>query len=107
MKKNFIIRKSWVDELTELGRCSDFDLAVMICKPGYKIFDEEGNVLYTTYSENKFGSKWLELKSQLENDVDKLKNKKFPLVFRSELYSILNSLVEIIKMMNTVEKEEN
>jgi hypothetical protein len=106
MKKNFIIRKNWVDENSELARCSELDIAVKICKPGYTVYNEAGEVVFTLPAETKYGDRWVELKSKIENDVLDFGSRRSLFIGRKELYAILRSLVDIIKMMNELEDEE-
>ena len=107
--KNYIIRKSWIDESTELARCSDFDLATSICKPGYTVFDEAGVTLFSSPSINRFkhGNKWNDLKKKIEADLIRIDMRKFPFVTRKELHNILHTLFEVLKLMNEVEVEDD
>ena len=108
-KNNFIIRKSWIDETTELARCSDIDLAKSICKPGYTVFNEDGIPMYSVYSSNRFnhGDKWNKLKSKIEEELIRLDIRKFKLITRKEFMSILVLLFEVLKLMNEVEIEDD
>lgn len=107
--KNYIVRKSWVDESTELARCSDFDLAKSICRGGYTVFDEEGIPLFSMPSTNRFkrGNKWNDLKKKIEADLIRFDMRRFPFITRKELFEILHTLFEILKLMNEVEIEDD
>ena len=107
--KNYIVRKSWIDETTELARCSDYDLSVSICKPGYSVFDEEGTVMHSSYSSNRFkhGDEWNDLKKEIEADLIRLDMRRFPIITRKELRSIIRALFLILKLMNQVEVEDD
>lgn len=108
MKDVYLIRKSLIDEESELARCSDFELAVSICKPGYKIYDQDGNFLYGTINNDRFGKSWNELKSKLEKEVLEFTSRlsMFPLVRKNELRKCVMLLNDTLKMMNKIEKEE-
>ena len=105
----YLIRKSFIDETTELARCSSLELAVSICKPGYSIFDEEGNLLHTTVVEgmSKFGKTWETLKSKVENQILFITTKRFPFIFKKDLLIIDQNLNEILQLMNKIEVEES
>lgn len=111
----YLIRKSFIDESTEFARCSNLELAVSICKPGYSIFDEEGNLLHTTVVEgaSKFGKNWDTLKTKIEKLILYTNNNysRFPMVTLinsiKDADNILNSLMEILQLMNKIEVEES
>lgn len=107
--KVYLVRKSWVDESTELARCSEYDLAVAICKPGYSIFDEKGTLMYTAHSSNRFnhGDIWNRLKLQIERDLIKYDSRRIPFITRKELRSILYTLFTVLRLMNEVEVEDD
>ena len=105
----YLIRKSFIDETTELARCSSLDLAIDICKPGYSIFDEEGNLLHTTVVEglSEFGKTWETLKSKVEKYINFIETKRFPFIFKKDLLIIDQNLNEILQLMNKIEVEES
>lgn len=107
--KNYIVRKSWIDESTELARCSDYDLAESICKAGYTVFDEDGVPLFSRPATNRFnrGDKWIDLKDKIEKSLIKFDSRRFPIITRKELRSILHVLFDVLKMMNEVEVEDD
>lgn len=102
-KKVYIIRKSFIDKDSELARCSNFDLAVALHKPGYNIYDENGNLLHVSINENKYGKEWVELKYDIENLILKLELKTFPILSVSDFRAIVRILTKALKMMNKVE----
>ena len=108
-RKVYLVRKSWIDETTELARCSDFELAKFICRPGYTVFDEDGVPAYSIPSANRFkhGDKWNNLKIKIEADLIRLDNRKFPFASRKELHSVLHTLFDVLKLMNEVEVEDD
>ena len=105
----YLVRKSWIDETTELARCSEFELAKFICKPGYSVFDENGVPMYSIPSENRFnhGKKWNNLKAKIEADLIRLDSRKFPFASRKELHTVLHTLFDVLKLMNEVEIEDD
>lgn len=105
----FLIRKSFIDETTELARCSSLELAISICKPGYSIFDEEGNLLHTTAIDgvSKYGKTWDTLKSKVEKQILYIEGKRFPIITKKDLGIIDNTLNEILQLMNKIEVEES
>ena len=42
------VRKSWSDAKSQIGAFSSLDTAIKACKPGYYVFDANGNVVYPT-----------------------------------------------------------
>lgn len=40
------VRKSWADAKSQIGAFKSLDGAKKVCKAGYKVFDEKGNVVY-------------------------------------------------------------
>ena len=106
---SYIVRKSFIDETTELARCSEVELAISICRPGYTVFDENGVPLYSSYSINRFnhGNEWIELKEKIENDLIKIDSRKRPFITRKEVVSILTTLFDVLKLMNKVEVEDD
>lgn len=110
MNKIYIVRKSWVDEETEYARCSDYNLAVSICRPGYSVFDNEGTILYTsinTHIAAKHGKEWSEFKDKIEKKISVFKKRRIPIITKNEFISIYNTLLEILTLMNKVEIEES
>lgn len=108
MKKVYLVRRSWVDETSELARCSDFDLAVSICQEGYNVYDEDGNLLFTALNQNRYvhGKGWVEIKSKLENLILKYTRRFIPIIKGSEFHEIIDTLNEVLKLMNKVEIED-
>ena len=90
----YLIRKSMIDEATEYGRCNDVDVAISICPPGFNVYDEDGNVMHTSIVEDKykFGKKWIEIKTTIENN-------------RVKKYAGL--LEEVLTLMNSTEIENS
>lgn len=105
--KVFLIRKSFIDETTELARCSDLDLAVTICKPGYNTYDEEGNLLHATVVENKtkHDKLWDELKSKVEKQILFIDEKTLPIIVGKDIDIIYKNLNNILQLMNQIEVE--
>ena len=105
--KVFLIRKSFIDETTELARCSDLELALCFCKPGYNIYDEEGSLLHTTVEENKtkHDKLWSQLKSKVEQQVMFVSERRLPIIAGKEVEYIFNNLNEILQLMNQIEVE--
>lgn len=107
--KTYIVRKSFIDESTELARCSDVDLAISICKPGYSVFDEDGVPLYSSHSINRFnhGNEWIELKNKIESELIRIDSRRRLFITRKEAVSILTMLFDVLKLMNKVEVEDD
>ena len=105
----YLIRKSFIDETTELARCSNLDLAIDICKPGYKVYDEDGNILHSLVAENttKYGKIWDTLKHNVEKHILHIDSKRFRFITRKELEIIYENLNEILQLMNKIEVEES
>ena len=103
----YLIRKSFIDETTELARCSSLDLAVSICKPGYNIYDEDGNILHSTVYASKYGKVWDVLKYNVEKHILHIESKRFSFITRKELEIIYKNLNEILQLMNKIEVEES
>lgn len=106
-KRNYLIRKSFIDETTELARCSDLDLAISFCKPGYNIYDEEGNLLHATVAVNqtKYDKLWGELKSKVEQQIIFIGERRLPIIAGKEVNYIFDNLNEILQLMNQIEVE--
>ena len=51
-KTLYRVRKSWGDANSQIGAYSVLDNAKKVCKDGYSVFDENGNMVYS-YTENK------------------------------------------------------
>lgn len=108
-KRNYLIRKSFIDETTELARCSDLDLAISFCKPGYNIYDEEGKLLHATVVENKTkqDKMWDELKSKVEEQIIFIDERRLPIIVGKEIDYIFKNLNEILQLMNQIEVEKS
>lgn len=46
-KEIYRVRKSWKNTASQIGAYSNKTNAIKNCKPGYKVFDSKGNVVYT------------------------------------------------------------
>lgn len=47
-KQLYRVRKSWSDAKSQIGAFSSLDNAKRFCKDGYKVFDNSGNIVYST-----------------------------------------------------------
>lgn len=47
------VRKSWTNAASQIGAFRVLENAKKACKPGYKVFDTKGNVVYTGYRTHK------------------------------------------------------
>ena len=109
-KKIYIVRKSWLDEETEYARCSEYDLAVSVCRPGYSVFDEMGIHLYTSVSPQiaaKHGKEWAAFKNIIEKKISVFQKRMFPFIRKCEFIEIHDTLCQILTLMNKVEIEES
>ena len=106
----YVIRKSWVDETTEYGRCNDVDVAISICPSGYTVYNEEGDIVHTTVTEDKykFGKSWLELKTTIEKEIADHKEKN---LFSFNPYDRVKKYIRIMKdiliLMNKIEVDDS
>lgn len=108
-RKNYLIRKSFIDESTEFARCSDLELALCFCKPGYNIYDEEGNLIHATVEENKtnYDKLWSELKSKVEQQIIYIGERRLPIIMGKELDYVFKNLNDVLQLMNQIEVEKD
>lgn len=52
-KELYRVRKAWDNPSSQLGAFQMLEYAKKACKPGYKVFDSKGNVVYTAYRTHK------------------------------------------------------
>ena len=106
----YVIRKSWLDEETEFGRCNDKDVAISICPSGYIVYDEDSNIIHTTVSEDKYkyGKSWAELKTTIEREIINFKESRFmKYFFPNSIKKYMNILSDILVLMNKIEVEDS
>ena len=109
-KKVYLIRKSWLDESNEFGRSTDLDVAIAICPSGFTVYDEDGNIIHTTVTEDKykFGKSWVELKSDIEKellDINNLNILTFPYIAKFKKY--IEILESALILMNETEIKDS
>lgn len=51
-KQLYRVRKSWKDSASQIGAYSSLDNAKKVCKAGYYVFDDDGNIVYPIDNSN-------------------------------------------------------
>ena len=68
-KELYRIRRSWEDAQSQIGAYYNLDTAIAVCRPGYSVYDTEGNAVYSVPEEQEEQEEELMTKEQILTEL--------------------------------------